>query len=150
MTLATQGGCWVPSHQPPGQGQRGLLSPRAHLPQDGSTQRITTSVWDTLGTWMGRESEARPNKLLLCGVASLGWGWPPRPTLRHQWHRSRPSLTPPPGPCWDISNCWGVGKGGRWRPNPGDPGSIVSQDFIYKTQLKDRIIKNFKMATTEH
>lgn len=33
------------------------------------------------------------------------------------------------------------------QPQPGDP---VSPYFIYKTQLKDRIIKNVKMVTAEH
>lgn len=32
-------------------------------------------------------------------------------------------------------------------PSPGDP---VSPHFIYKTRLKDRIIKTFKMVTAEH
>ena len=78
-------------------------------------------------------------------VALPAWGG--MATTPHQWHRPwprppEPSPRPPLGR-HQLLGC-GVGRGGRWGPSPGDP---VFPDFTYKTQLKDRIINNFKMVT---
>ena len=78
-------------------------------------------------------------------LASLGWEGRHAPPVAQTLALPEPSPRPLLGH-HQLLGC-GVGRGGRCSPRPGDP---VSPYFVYKTQLKDRIIKNVKMVTAEH
>lgn len=99
-----QGSCWVPSCQPPGQGEAGLPLPQA-CPRIGASTGSEPRGTHLVPGW-GRSGRLNPTESLLCSAASLGWDGCHDPPVAQTLALPGPSSAPPAG---DIISCWGVG-----------------------------------------